>query len=165
MRKSTPQLCTAHLTPQPSWPSHAKCIRCAGHSISWRLALGLPKAILGSQQGWSWGVLQKSPSTDCAGIISTSRGKEGLAQRYLLQALKKRFRACIFYPDFLFPLAHLRDLLSLSLHCLPTLAPTSLSSFLQAAKSQLIKQLGSNPPVMTANYEMSCQRLPFYLYS
>lgn len=108
---------------------------------------------------------QRSFFTDCTRIISMSRGREGLAEGCLLQAVKQGFRDCISYPDFLFPLAHPRDLLSLSLCCLPTLAPASLSGFLQAAKSQLIKQLGGSPPVMTANYEMSCQRLPFYLAS
>lgn len=100
----------------------------AGHDISRRFAQPVPKARLGRQQGWSWGLPQRSPFTDCTRIISMSRGKEGLAQGCLLQAVKQGFRACISYPDFLFPVAHPRDLLSLSLHRPPPLVPVSLSS-------------------------------------
>lgn len=44
---------TAHLTSEPSQTSHAKCRGHAGHPISWRLPQAVPKARLGSQQGWS----------------------------------------------------------------------------------------------------------------
>lgn len=135
---------TAHLTPEPSQTSHAKCPRHAGHGVSRRLTLAVPKARLGSQQGWSWGVPQRSFFTDCTRIISMSRGREGLAEGCLLQAAKQGLRDCISYPDFLFPLAHPRDVLSLSLRrppyfgpCLPVrVSPGSQVPAHQAARWQ-----------------------------
>jgi len=47
----------------------------------------------------------------------------------------------------------------------PCFGPISLPGFAEAAKSHLTQQLGGSPLVMTANQEMSCQRLPFYLVS
>jgi len=60
--------------PMQSIPGHA------GHEVSQQLILDMPKAMLGSQQGWSGGVPERSPFADCTRIISMSRGKEGLAQ-------------------------------------------------------------------------------------
>lgn len=104
---------TTLLTLNPFQTSHAKCPMHAGHGISWRFALPVPKARPGRHQGWSWGFPQRSHSLF---KISVSRGKEGLAQGCLLQAIKQGLRVCISYPDSLFPVAHPRDLLSLSLH-------------------------------------------------
>lgn len=76
-----------------------------------------------------------------------------------------RIQSLHFIPRFSFPCSTPEGPSELVPAPPPSFGPCLPVQLVQTAKSQLIKRLGSSPPVMTANYEMSCWTLPFYLIS